>query len=112
MRNRPLGVVILAALVALSGLISMFDAVLDLISLDFVDALMAVIWGAVWVFFGLSLWRLRPWARKGTMFLVGLYLVYALAGLFLGLPFNLIMIILSAVIIWYMTRPNIKAAFS
>jgi uncharacterized membrane protein (DUF2068 family) len=112
MRDRPLGVVILAALAALSGLISLFDAVFDLFSLHFIHALVAVIWAAIWLFFGLSLWRLRPWARKGTMFLAGLYLAYAIFGLFFSLPFNLLMVVLSAGIIFYMTRPNVRAAFN
>ena len=127
MRNRPVGVVILSALAIVTGIISLCGGLGSIFSfgLGFIGSLFGIsepaglipglyglLWGGLALFFGYGLWNLRPWARMGTMILQGINLVYAVAAIFTPPHVPWFSAILAVAILWYMTRPSIRAAFS
>jgi len=126
MRNRPIGVTILAVLAIVTGIISFCGGLASVFSFGagvvgslfgisdpggLFSGVYGLAWGLITIFFGYGLWNLRPWARMGTILLQGLNVLYALIALFTppGVPW--FSAILAVVIIWYLTRPSIRASF-
>lgn len=126
MRNRPIGVTILAALAVITGLFALCGGLASTFSfgLGFVGSLFGIseasgllsglyglAWGIITILFGYGLWNLRPWARMGTIILQGINLFYAFIALFTppGVPW--ISAIIAVVIIWYLTRPGVRNSF-
>ena len=126
MRNRPIGVTILAALAVVTGIISLCGGLASVFSfgIGVIGSLLGIsdpggllsgvyglAWGLTTIFFGYGLWNLKPWARMGTILLQGINLFYALIALFTppGVPW--FSAILAVVILWYLTRPSIRASF-
>ena len=127
MRDRPLGVSILAGLAIVVGIVSLcgglasvfsfgIGAIGSIFGISEASGLGAGIYGLAWglitVFFGYGLWNLRSWARLGTILLQAINLVYAVIALFTPPSVPWVSAIIAAVIIWYLTRPSIKAAFA
>lgn len=126
MRNRPIGVTILAVLAIVTGIISLCGGLASVFSfgIGIIGSLLGIsdpggllsgvyglAWGIITIFFGYGLWNLKPWARMGTILLQGINLFYALIALFTppGVPW--FSAILAVVILWYLTRPSIRASF-
>ena len=127
MRNRPVGVIILSALAIVTGIISLCGGLGSIFSfgLGFIGSLFGIsepagkipglyglLWGGLALFFGYGLWNLRPWARMGTMILQGINLVYAVVAIFTPPQVPWFSALLAVAILWYMTRPSIRAVFS
>ena len=126
MRDRPIGVIILSALVTVTGVIGVLGGLFSILSfgVGFIGSLFGIgepgglfagiyglVWGLITLFFGYGLWNLRPWARIGALVFQGINLVYAIIALFTPPDFPFFSAILAVVIIWYLTRPSIRAAF-
>ena len=127
MRDKPIGVVILAALAIITGIISLCGGLASVFSFGLgiigslfglsepgglFSGLYGIAWGAITLFFGYGLWNLRPWARMGTMILQGINLAYALIALFTPPHVPWFSAVLAIAILWYMMRPSIRAAFA
>ena len=126
MRNRPIGVTILAALAIVTGIVSLCGGLASVFSFGIgvigsllgisdpgglLSAIYGLAWGLITIFFGYGLWNLRPWARMGTILLQGINLFYALIALFTPPEVPWFSAILAVVILWYLTRPSIRASF-
>jgi uncharacterized membrane protein (DUF2068 family) len=114
MRSRPIGVTILAGLVVILGLVNLCGGLIDLVNIfDFnvLGGVTGIIWGFLYLLFGWALWRLKAWARTGTMVLSIFYLIFMIIALFTPPPVNWVGVIISVGILFYMTRPRIKASF-
>jgi hypothetical protein len=69
---------------------------------------------------GYGLWSLKEWGRMLTIVLAGIGLVFAIITLFgsmihfhiISVFFVLIRMAIYAVIIWYLSQPEVKAAFA
>ena len=74
---------------------------------------LAAITGVIWIFAALSLWALQPWARLFVMFMCGLALFEAVLAFFqfpgTGIGFG--MAVMPALILWYLSTSEVKAAF-
>jgi len=123
--SRPMGVTILAILEALAGLYYLITGVGDFIAAAVIRSLMLAgmpseivpmlprVVGSMLIIFGLlslllawGLWVGKGWARMTA-------LVFAIVAIILSiLSFHLIGIIIDALIIYYLTRPNVKQFFT
>ena len=74
---------------------------------------LAVATGIIWLVAALGLWGLQPWARLFALFMAGFALFEAAIAFFQfpGTGIGLAMAIMPALIIWYMSTSEVKAAF-
>lgn len=127
MRNRPIGVVILAALAIITGIFSLCGGFASIFSfgIGVVGSLFGIseasglasgfyglAWGLITILFGYGLWNLRPWARLGTILLQAINLFYAIIAIFTAPSVPWVSAIIAVAIIWYLTRPSIRASFA
>lgn len=131
-RKRPRVVTWLALLVLLLGVANLIGTwgllvrwqVLTLVDLSLpLWALLvpAVVWGVIWPVIAMGLWGLRPWARLGVLIgfplyeliLVGRQVLFAQGAYSRSaLPFKAAFaLLLTASIIFVLTRPRIRRAF-
>jgi hypothetical protein len=127
MRDRPLGVTILAVLMMLLGLWTLCGGLFSLagFSLGFIgslfgadpsigagfSALFSLIWGIVAILLGLGLWRLMRFAWSGTIVILAVRLVFFVYAL-IGPPgVDWIGTLITALLLIYLTRPGVKGRF-
>lgn len=126
MRNPPILISILGFFAALAGFSFLFFG-LRVLGFDWFGALgdlpalnnvglwgwLAVATGVIWLAAAVGLWALQPWARLFAMFMAGLALFEAGLAFFqfpgTGIGFS--MAILPALILWYLSTAEVKAAF-
>lgn len=114
--NRPLGVTIIAILVALSGIAAVVMGVpLLLAGSDMLLAgLSSIVFGAALLYVAWGLWTLKHWAWLTTLILEGINGLFSLVGIILA-PGNVsawITLIVVAIIVYYLTRPHVRAVFA
>ena len=132
-RSRPVGVTILAILAFLEGLVSFFGglAIMGLASIAIlfpfkgpimsllgggfflIGGLLAIV-GLIWFGIGMGLWNGKNWARIIAIILSILYLIGGLLSLSVPPLWGeaVFSIILSLIIIYYLTRSYVKDFFS
>lgn len=84
-----------------------------------VAGVFAIIFGGVCALLGFGLWKLKEWARIVSIVLTGISGAFQLFGLLGSLAhFNLFAVVWSlfwlaidALIIWYLLKPEVRAAF-
>ncbi len=74
---------------------------------------LAIVTGIVWLLAAFGLWALQPWARLFAMIIAGFALFEAVLAFFQftgsGVAFG--MAIMPALILWYLSTAEVKAAF-
>jgi uncharacterized membrane protein HdeD (DUF308 family) len=107
-RHRPFGVAIIAILTAIGGLIFLASGVVFLIvGIGFV--LLAL--GIAFLVMAYGLWKGRGWAWTITLILSIIGIIVGLASLAVGNVGAIVNVIIHAVVIYYLYRPNVKAFF-
>jgi hypothetical protein len=73
----------------------------------------AVFAGFVWVLVAFGLWALQPWARLSALIVAGFSLFEAVLAFFQfpGTGIGFAMALMPAVILWYLSSAEVKAAF-
>jgi uncharacterized protein YacL len=79
-----------------------------------------LLFAALFVWFGIGLWKLRNWARRVTIALMILRLLFLAPGLvigllradLLGLGLQLLFVAVYGWILWYLYQPPIKQLFT
>ncbi|HKM50291.1 MAG TPA: hypothetical protein VJZ75_03845 [Candidatus Bathyarchaeia archaeon] len=124
-KNRPMGVTILAILEALGAIYFLFIGVTEFLGTASIRSLAylgiahsvfsliprvigiaLLIIGLVSIVLAWGLWIGKGWARM-------IALVFAILGIIINLmSFHVIGIIIDAVIVYYLTRPNVKQFFT
>ena len=127
MRNRPVGVTILAGLAIITGIFSLCGGFASIFSFGIGvfgsllgigepgglgSGLYGLAWGLITIFFGYGLWNLRPWARLGTILPQGINLFYAVLAIFTPPSIPWVSAIIAVIIIWYLTRPGVRDSFA
>lgn len=120
MSERPTGVTILAILMILYGILIIVGGFLigiagasPFIGIS-VYIFIYVIWGILYIIGGLGLLSLQDWARILAIIINvlgligGIILTITIIGAIIGLP----MLIISIIIIWYLTREDVAAYFT
>ena len=95
---RPLGVTILAILTVISGIGFLVSIIL--VPLGIANLVMAY-----------GLWKGKSWAWTITLILSAIGIIFAIASIAAGNIGAVFHIIINAVIIYYLYRPNVKAFF-
>ena len=128
MRDRPLGVTILAVLMMILGLWSVCGGLVGLagFSLGFignlfgagpsigagVGAIFSLVWGVLAILLGLGLWRLVQLAWLGTMIILAVRLAFFVYAL-IGPPgVDWIGTLITVGLLFYLTRPGVKGSFT
>jgi hypothetical protein len=128
MKQRPTGITILAILAVIGGLLGLCGSItlfgvggLGVMAGEVSSGAMAGIFGALGVVsallylaFGFGAWTLKPWAWLLGIIGAGLAIASNLLSLLTGnagIVAALISLIIPGVILWYLFRPEIKAAF-
>jgi uncharacterized membrane protein HdeD (DUF308 family) len=107
-RHRPLGITIIAILAIIAGISSIAVGVpllAVLIGIGF------VILGIVYLAVAYGLWKGKKWAWTITLIVSVISIIIGIASLATGNVGAIIQIIISAIIIYYLYRPNVKAYF-
>ncbi len=107
-KNRPLGVTIVAILAAIGGIIFLSSGlVLLLVGIGIIVLAL----GFAYLVMAYGLWKGRGWAWTITLILFAIGIVVAIASIVAGNVSAVINIIINAVVIYYLYRPNVKAFF-
>lgn len=138
--GRPVGVTILAILAFIGAAFCLLGGILMMVGGGFMASLMnqqggqgagvlaglgavagvfIIIIGGLYGLVGFGLWKLKNWARIVTIVLLGIGIAMQLLGLLGTLAhFNLFAFVwtvfwiaVDAFIIWYLLKPEVKAAF-
>jgi hypothetical protein len=129
-RERPLGITILAVLAIIGGIFLLLGG-LALLALGGVAAsqgdsvsgalggfaailgIVTLVLAILYLAFGVGAWMLKPWAWTLGVVSQVLSLLIALVQIILGssITGQIVGIIISAVILYYLFTPNVKAAF-
>ncbi len=74
---------------------------------------LAIFTGIVWLLAAVGLWALQPWARLFAQIIAGFALFEAVLAFFQfpGTGVGFAMAIMPALILWYMSSAEVKAAF-
>lgn len=125
--NRPLGITVIAIILAISGV---FDIIFGLVSMDILrvdvgelpsgaglSGTGAIISGILTLIVSYGLWVTAGWAwllAVAVMILRIVIDVWVIATHGLGSALGgsaIVQLIISAIILWYFFRPNVRAAF-
>jgi hypothetical protein len=112
--DRPLGIMIIALLVLINGIVALLEAVFAFAaSLPLFPATLALLFGLALLYLAYGIWALRSWAWFATLLIVGLNAAFALvlAVTAPGALGPIITLILAGVIIFYLTRQDVRRAF-
>ncbi len=117
--RRPMGVSALSILAAIAGVLYLLAGLGMLLIGGAVDdvvailGIVAIVFGAGYLFFMYGAWQLRPWAwTVGVALAVGSIVWYVLE-LFDGYDIVSVVvgIAIAAVILWYLQTPRVREAF-
>jgi uncharacterized membrane protein (DUF2068 family) len=77
-------------------------------------AVIALVLSALTLAAGIGLWQLQPWARAFTIVVAALDIIFGLINLFAfhaSAGAEIVRIVIAAIIIYYLFRPEVQAAF-
>lgn len=107
--ERPAGVVMIAALEIISGALALLTGLLFLFSGVNITTILGVAFGAVELVIGWGVWSLKKWGWTAAMIAAIFCIIYAFTSFdMITVMLNLI---LNGIILYYLTRPRIKAVF-
>src|SRR5256885_12929913 len=122
--RRPRGIAVLAVLQILASLALLVGGLVLVVaaslppSVDVQGEAATFALGAVLILLGVlslivawGLWTLRPWARKAAILFAIVSLGTDVISIVTGNYANAVALLLDLLLIWYLTRPGVKAAF-
>jgi len=113
-RNRPLGVTIIAILAVIGGIGSLLSGFAVMALLPLVGLIIGgilVIIGLAYFVMAYGLWKGLRWAWTITLILSGIGIIVGIASIAVGNVGAIFHVIVNAIIIYYLYRPNVKAYF-
>jgi len=128
MRDRPIGVTILAVLMIILGIWTLCGGLFGLagLSLGFIgtlfgagpsigagfSAIFNLVWGVAAILLGLGLWRLMSFAWLGTVIVLAIRMIFFVYAL-IGPPgVDWIGTLITLLLLLYLTRPGVKGSFT
>jgi hypothetical protein len=113
-RNRPLGVTIIAILAVLGGIGSLLSGLTVLA----IVPILGIILGGILIIIGLAyfavaygLWKGLSWAWVFTLLVSVIGIIVGIGSIVVGNVGSLFHIMVNAIVIYYLYRPNVKAYF-
>lgn len=114
--DRPLGVSLIAILLAVNGIFALVVAfgVLGPGPVGTLGVVIQALFGVALLYLAYGMWTLQGWAWLATLIIQGLNAVFAVIALFSapGAISVWISLILAAVIIAYLLQPDVRNAFT
>lgn len=107
-RKRPLGVTIIAVLAAISGMLGLLGSLMAVAGVAIV-LLLAI--SILLLVFAYGAWTLQPWAWTLGVVLEVIGVVVGLYELFQGDLQAIFNVSIAAIVLYYLLRPEVKAAF-
>lgn len=108
--NRPLGVTIIAILAILGGIGSLVGGIALVAIIPLLGAALIII-GLVYFGVAYGLWQGLKWAWIITLIVTVIAFISGLGSIIVGNVGAAIPVIINAIIIYYLFRPNVKAYF-
>jgi uncharacterized membrane protein (DUF2068 family) len=128
MKDRPVGITLLALLAILSGIFALCAGLVAFGAFGvgvlgsllgagsgagaLINGIFGVAWGSVSILLGLGLWQMRSWARLGTIIVQAIVLLFGVFALIGPGSVPWINVIISVIIIWYLMRSRVQTAFA
>jgi uncharacterized membrane protein (DUF2068 family) len=107
-KHRPLGVTVIAILTVIGGIIFLASGlVLLIIGIGII--LLAL--GIAYLVMAYGLWKGRRWAWTITLIVSAIGIIVGIVSIIFDNLGGIITIIINAVVIYYLYRPNVKAFF-
>jgi lysylphosphatidylglycerol synthetase-like protein (DUF2156 family) len=113
-KNRPLGVTIIAILAIIGGI----SSVLGGLTVLAIVPILGIILGGILIIIGLAyfavaygLWKGLKWAWVFTLIVSVIGIIVGLGSIVVGNVGSLFHVIVNAIVIYYLYRPNVKAYF-
>jgi uncharacterized membrane protein (DUF2068 family) len=107
-KQRPLGVTIIAILMIISGIALLgTGAILLVVGIGVVP----IVLGIASFVMAYGLWKGKGWAWTITLIISVISIISAIVSIVFGGSGAIINIIINAIIIYYLYRPNVKAYF-
>ncbi len=126
--QRPLGVTLLALLNILGGALFIFSGISMLfmgkamyagvvggthkIVAQHLMGITVLAFGLLGVAIGYGLWKLKEWARIIYLIILAIGILFSFLMIIYGFKSYGGYLIIYAIIVWYLTRPHVKEAFS
>ena len=112
-RARPLGISIIAVILAIQGILGVIGGILLLAGGVPALGIITLILGVLYLVLAWGLWTLQPWAFWGTVILEALTLISGIFGLTTGRAGNgILSLIFAVVVLVYMFADrNVREAF-
>jgi hypothetical protein len=114
-RARPLGISIIAVILAIQGILGVISGILLLGGGGILTTLgiISLVLGVLYLVLAWGLWMLKPWAFWGTVILEVLTLINGIFGVGTGRPTNgILSLIFAVVVLVYMFADrNVREAF-
>ena len=109
-KNRPLGVTIIAILAILGGIGSLVSGIALVAIIPFLGAVLIII-GLAYFGVAYGLWQGLKWAWIITLIVTVIAFISGLGSIIVGNVGAVIPVIINAIIIYYLFKPNVKAYF-
>ena len=109
-RNRPLGVTIIAILVVIGGIGSLLGGLVVIMLIPLLGIILVII-GLAYFAVAYGLWNGLNWAWSITLIVSVIGIVVSLGSLVVGNIGSLFQVIINAIVIYYLYRPNVKAYY-
>jgi uncharacterized membrane protein (DUF2068 family) len=112
-RERPLGISIIAVILAIQGILGIIGGILLLAGRVPTLGIITLILGVLYLVLAWGLWSLKPWAFWGTVILEVLTLINGIFGLVTGrATTGILSLIFAVVVLVYMFADrNVRVAF-
>ena len=107
-KHRPLGITILAILAAVIGIFLVAAGGLFLIV---IIGIVPLVIGIAYLVMAYGLWKAKKWAWIVTLIVSAISIIYSIYEIAIGHRESIFSIIVPAIIIFYLYRPNVKAYF-
>ena len=108
--NRPLGVTIIAILAILGGIGSLVGGIALVAIIPFLGVALIII-GLAYFGVAYGLWQGLKWAWIITLIVTVIAFISGLGSIIFGNVGAVIPVIINAIIIYYLFKPNVKAYF-
>jgi uncharacterized membrane protein (DUF2068 family) len=114
-RQRPIGVTIIAILAILGGIAFLASGLGTLILIPLMGIFIGsglLILGLAYFLMAYGLWKGKSWAWTLTLILSGIGIIVGIGSIIVGNIGSIFHIIINAIVIFYLYRPNVKSFFN
>jgi Predicted membrane protein (DUF2127) len=114
-RQRPIGVTIIAILAILGGIAFIASGLGTLILIPLIGIFIGsglLILGLAYFLMAYGLWKGKSWAWILTLILSGIGIIVGIGSIVVGNIGSIFHIIINAIVIFYLYRPNVKSFFN